>query len=158
MSIQPIGPRRLINLPNSSRFSDFYSDGIYLLNKPIENPFQKPGRHYGILIKGQRFLEILGIHDRRPIVIHKTNNGIYRDSAETYEWEILGQVPPHQITDAMRRMQLSLLSPLNYDLFINNCEHFARFVTTGKKESSQVQGVAVIGGLVLLLLLGGDDN
>jgi hypothetical protein len=63
------------------------------------------------------------------------------------------------MSDALRRMQESLKSPTNYDLFSDNCEHFARFVTTGKKESSQVQNAVIIGGgLVLLFLLGGEDN
>jgi len=43
-----------------------------------------------------------------------------------------------------------------YNLFGNNCEHFARYVTTGIKESKQLQtavGLISLGGALLYSIL-----
>ena len=40
-----------------------------------------------------------------------------------------------------------------YDLFGNNCEHFARYVALGNRESTQVQGAVVLTGLAALTIL-----
>lgn len=48
-----------------------------------------------------------------------------------------GQVPlAKSVWEALRRP--------SYDLFGNNCENFARYVATGKRESTQVQAVGIL--------------
>jgi hypothetical protein len=54
--------------------------------------------------------------------------------------------------DAIDRLNIALKNP-TYDLFGHNCEHFARYVATGKKESTQIQAVGLITGLVALAFL-----
>jgi hypothetical protein len=39
----------------------------------------------------------------------------------------------------------------NYDLFGNNCEHFARFVASGTKESKQLQVVVLLGAAAVAM-------
>lgn len=62
-----------------------------------------------------------------------------------------------QIVDenaALRRVAIAARNP-KYDLFGNNCEHFARYIASGKRESHQVRGfVAFAAGLLLLIRLG----
>jgi hypothetical protein len=51
---------------------------------------------------------------------------------------------------AIARINQALANPF-YDLFGNNCEHFVRFVVSGKRESAQVAvGLAAAGLLALL--------
>jgi hypothetical protein len=40
-----------------------------------------------------------------------------------------------------------------YDLFGNNCEHLARFVATGLRESHQVRGYCLIGALLTVAII-----
>jgi hypothetical protein len=47
----------------------------------------------------------------------------------------------------------------SYDVFLDNCEHWARYVGTGKKESIQVQSfVKGIGLITLAYFLFRDDH
>ncbi|HEV7646456.1 MAG TPA: hypothetical protein VGO50_21155 [Pyrinomonadaceae bacterium] len=152
-SVQVIGPPRPITLQT---LIAFLPKGIYLFNKSTVYPFTQ---HYVVVIKGHEFLKHFDIYDDQPRVIHKTNIGIHIDQPKTYgawegTWNLIGRVIPSESANAIWRMQISLMYPTNYDLFLNNCEHFARFVTEGYKQSTQVQnfgwGAAIGIGFVLL--------
>lgn len=71
--------------------------------------------------------------------------------SSTGNWEIVGRVRDDQINNAIQRIHEALRNP-KYDLFGNNCEHFARYVTTGVKESKQLQGAVAIAALGALLI------
>jgi hypothetical protein len=50
----------------------------------------------------------------------------------------------------------SKLSEKDYNLLFNNCEHFAYWAKTGKKDSKQVtKGFLISGGLTALFMVGG---
>ena len=126
-----------------------YSDGLYLLKQKSE---EKGVDHYGILDIGNRIgnPQVDGSH---PVVIHQTPPSIKIDWLQNSGvWEILGRITDEQ--DAIARMTSAFQNP-NYNLFGNNCEHFARYVATGRYESTQLQAVAVVAGLATLVFYSG---
>lgn len=104
--------------------------------------------HYGILDIGNR-LKLANAW--QPIVIHQTPPRIRTDwLANTGNWAVLGRIADEQF--AINRINKALEND-TYDLFGNNCEHFALYVAHGKRESTQIQGIVFTIGLILLLLL-----
>jgi len=63
-------------------------------------------------------------------------------------WEVLGKAQDESL--ALQRLHLE--GGARYALVGFNCEHFARHVVNGRRESRQVQGVAVLGLLAALIL------
>jgi len=121
-----------------------YSDGIYLLRRPAA---AKPLDHYAVLDVGNR-IGFINADGTQPVVVHQMPPRIRFDwLQDTGTWEVLGIVLDEE--DAIRRLHLALQSP-DYALFRHNCEHFARYVTTGRFESKQLQATAVIAGLAIL--------
>jgi len=121
-----------------------YVDGLYLLK---QKSGEKGVDHYGILDIGNRIKhpKVDGIN---PTVVHQTSPNIKIDWLQnTGSWEMLGPVTDEN--GAVNRMKEALKNPA-YDLFSNNCEHFARFVATGKRESTQIQSAVIVAGLVVL--------
>jgi hypothetical protein len=53
---------------------------------------------------------------------------------------------------ARYRLEIAFGSP-TYNLFGNNCEHFARFVATGVHESTQLRTAAVVAGVAAIAAL-----
>jgi len=127
-------------------------DGLYLLRQPA----QKPGiHHYGILDVGNR-LGIQGVDGRQPVVVHQTPPRLRPDwLQETGQWEVHLQITDEQA--AIQRINKAFLNP-NYDLFGNNCEHFARYVATGVHESTQLQVAGMIAGLAALVWIAIEDR
>jgi hypothetical protein len=117
-----------------------YNDGLYLVKQRSQN---KPGiEHYGILDIGNRLghPKADGIN---PTVVHQTPPQLRVDwLAGTGNWEVLGKITDEQM--ARQRVKQAANQP-HYDLFGHNCEQFARFIATGKHESTQFQSAAVIG-------------
>lgn len=108
--------------------------------------------HYGILDIGNRIghPNVNGIH---PVVIHQTPPSIKVDWLQnTGMWEVLGRITNEG--DAKSRMNNAFRKP-NYDLFGHNCEHFARYVATGRHESTQLQAVGFVAGLAALAFYAG---
>lgn len=109
-------------------------DGLYI----IEQPAEKNGiriTHFGILDVGNvlRHPNIDGSH---PIVVHQTPPNIRADFlGNTGSWNIRGKI--EDIAGAIERIKEAAKNP-SYDLFGNNCEHFARFIAQGERYSSQV--------------------
>ena len=91
-----------------------------------------------------------------PKVIHKTDSGVYADPYDAFNWKEIGKIPESDIPLAVLRTKLSIND--GYNLLSDNCEHFARFVTTGNKESTQVQTAGITGSLTALYFLFRDDN
>lgn len=103
--------------------------------------------HYAVIIVGKP-LKQLGYPEQYPLVFHLTDEGIRIDWLETSgSWEILGEVHPTQRQNAIRRLKLAF-NNTKYVLFSNNCEQFARFVTEGYKQSTQLQNA----GLALFMV------
>jgi hypothetical protein len=118
--------------------------GLYLLKQHSPS---KGVEHYGILDTGNR----LG-YGQQAVVVHQTPPGIRVDLlASTGEWLVLGRVLDE--AGAIARIRMSLENP-RYDLFGHNCEHFARFVATGRRESHQLQAVGAVAGLIAVVWLG----
>lgn len=124
-----------------------YPDGLYLVKQKSET---KGVEHYGILDIGNRRQDP-NFWDGRPVVIHQVFPTLRADLFErTGQWAVLGRITDE--TMAFERMREAAKNP-KYDLFGNNCEHFARFVATGRRESLQLQGAAIAAGALALLFL-----
>lgn len=120
-------------------------DGLYLVKKKSS---EKGVDHYGILDIGNR-LNHSQANGINPILIHQTPPSITIDWFEEVggNWEILGTITD----EGMARDRINkLLENPQYDLFGHNCEQFARFVATGKKESTQLQTAGAVLGLAVL--------
>ncbi len=121
-----------------------YSDGFYLMK---QNSSEKIVNHYGILDIGNR-LQHPNVDGINPVVIHQSPPQIKICWLhETGAWNILGQITDESM--AINPMNQAFENP-HYNLFGHNCEHFARFVATGKKESAQLQNAVAIAGFAAL--------
>lgn len=120
------------------------NDGLYLVR---QKSAAKGVDHYGILDVGNRINhpQVLPI---QPVVIHQSPPRIQIEWLQnTGEWIVLGNITDE--ADAIARMRKAAENP-NYDLFGHNCEHFARYVATGRRESTQIQVAVAVAGLVAL--------
>lgn len=105
--------------------------------------------HYGILDIGNRLR--LPVTNSLPVVIHQTPPRIRTDWLDnTGQWDILGQITDEQL--AIARINKALEND-TYDLFGNNCEHFARFVAMGTRESTQLQAMGLFAGLLAVIVI-----
>lgn len=119
-------------------------DGLYLVKQRSPS---KGVDHYGIVDIGNR----LG-YGCLPAVIHQTPPGIRVDWLEgTGVWNVLGRIADE--AGAIERIRWALRDP-RYDVFGHNCEHFARFVATARRESTQLQGGLFMAGLIALVVWG----
>jgi hypothetical protein len=126
---------------------DQLGTGLYLLK---QSSAEKTVDHFALLDVGNG-LQADWNRLRRPVIVHQTPPAVRADWFEnTGEWEILGRVIDE--TGALARIRIALQTP-GYDLFGNNCEHFARFVATGVRESRQVQGFCAVAGLLAVLMI-----
>jgi hypothetical protein len=123
-----------------------FEDGLYLLKQKAP---EKGVDHYGILDVGNR-MQLPNVPEHEAVVVHQTPPKARADwLRQTGAWEVLGRVTDERF--ALARVRVALQTP-NYNLFGNNCEHFARFIATGKRESTQVQGAVVMAGLAALTI------
>lgn len=123
-----------------------YTDGLYLLKKESS---KKGFEHYGILDVGNRLHhpDVDGCH---PVVVHQTPPSICIEwLQDTGIWDVMGKITDEAA--AIQRMLIAFSTP-DYDLFGNNCEHFARFVATGNRESTQLQAAGIVTGLTALTI------
>ena len=123
--------------------------GLYLVTR-----LKLPGVvHYGVLDVGNR-LRAIGIASG-AMVWHQHPTGLRVDPFQQHEWLVGARIVDED--GARNRLQAAKRSPL-YDLFGNNCEHFARLIATGSRKSVQV-GLAIgVATAVVLWLLFGRDN
>lgn len=134
--------------------STLFVDGIFLVKR--KSVKYTGVYHYGFVVSGKH-LAYFDPSWKESKVIHKTNLGVHADTYLVSDWEIVEKIRDNQIPFALFRTRLTLYD--RYNLLSDNCEHFARFVTTGKKESSQVQspvGLGILGVVTYLWLQ--DDN
>jgi hypothetical protein len=123
------------------------ADGLYLVT---QRSAAKGVDHYGILDVGNR-LRVPGADGTNPVVVHQCPPGIRADwLQDTGAWEVLGRITDEPY--AVARYHTALANPA-YDLFGHNCEHFARFVATGVRESKQLQAAGWIAGLATLVIV-----
>ncbi len=130
------------------------SDGLYLVTQDSD----KDGvaiTHFGVLDVGN-VLQHAAADGSHPIVIHQTPPTIRADwLAHTGRWSIMGRVT--DVSGAIQRLRAAFSNP-TYDLFGNNCEHFARFVAEGDHRSDQIfwagVGAVAVGALALYAFKG----
>ncbi len=125
-----------------------FTDGLYLM---IQKSQGKGVDHYGILDVGNR-MGYPGVPaGAQPVVIHQTPPRLRTDWLQhTGSWSVLGRIWDEP--DAIGRIEQAAADP-EYRLFDNNCENFARYVATGKSESTQVQAAVVVAGLAALIVV-----
>jgi hypothetical protein len=112
--------------------------------------------HYGVIEIGN-ILKLVRADSRFPIVYHQTaDNGFCFEYLDG-NWSIIGKVKNDQLGVARQRL-IAASKEKGYDLFGNNCEHLARFVTEGKKTSSQMQAAGVVAGIAAICWLSKDKN
>jgi len=122
------------------------SDGLYLLRQKSQ---AKGVDHYGILDVGNRLAHPSVAPGMQPVVLHQTPPQIQVNwLQDTGTWDVLAKITDEK--DALERLKRAASDP-QYNLFGHNCEHFARYVATGKKESRQVQAAVAVAGLVALV-------
>lgn len=122
--------------------------GVHLLKQSIRG---KAFEHYGVGITGYCVPE-LGIFG--PAVVHKLPDGIQVTNWVPTAWTII-PTPAGDHAAALERLIRACQNP-SYILVGDNCEDFARETATGKKESRQVQGVAIGVAVCALLVLARD--
>lgn len=133
-------------------------DGIYIIKRKA----QKIGiiDHYGILDVGNLFNHPHS-DGEQPIVYHMIDEGLtlqWLQDTGPDPWEVESHLKDKYIPDAQKRLNKASKNP-HYNLFGNNCEHFARFIVEGEKYSTQLRVAAVIAGLgVLIYFAMREDN
>ena len=117
--------------------------GVFLLKRWVPD---KGVEHYAVGVSGTVAWRIGSM---RPTVIQLLPNGLSHEAwNESQGWEIL-----RRSSDEGRALtRLASVRSARYAVFGSNCEHFARYVVTGIRESRQVQGAAVISLLLTLAL------
>lgn len=121
------------------------NDGLYLIK---QRSAAKGVDHYGILDVGNRVRLPSVLAGQQPVVIHQTPPHVQAAwLQDTGAWEVMGRITDEH--DAITRIQHARENP-QYNLIGHNCEHFARYVATGKRESRQVQIGVFIAGLAAL--------
>jgi hypothetical protein len=127
-------------------FYEGFSKGFYL----IKQKSQSKGKidHYGILDVGNT-MGFPEVDSRHPIVIHQTPPKITVNRLDqTGNWKVMGKITDER--DAKKRIYIASRNPV-YNLFSNNCEHFARYIAYKKSESMQIQTTFILLGLVVLV-------
>lgn len=140
-----------VNLTSLSAINIIYPAGIYLV-KTTSQLLPDVLYHFGVLIAGNN-LKKIGYSDSHPLVFHLTDKGFQIDWVETFgKPEILGKVDLVNESLTLQRLRYASLH-LNRWQLGNDCEHFARFIAEGYKQSTQFQNIGVLSGLALAFLL-----
>lgn len=130
-------------------------DGVYLVKKQSTAIPRK--QHYGVLVVGWP-LRLFGFYGSEPIIIHRTET-IRVEFAEATDsvWEIVDETPSHEIVSAAARASEEFRQP-DYSVLTDNCEHTARYIVLGVRQSTQVASfVAGAIGVGFLLWLANDN-
>jgi hypothetical protein len=123
------------------------SDGFYLLRQWSS---AKGVWHFGILDVGNRIKNTHVKRGSQPIVIHQTPPTLRLEwLSDTGTWELLGRIEDQKF--AKLRIEEAAKNP-TYDLFANNCQHFATYVATGVRQSPQLQIAMALLGLTTLAM------
>lgn len=144
--LQPYGRRAWPVDPSLGMVTMAYEyDGVLPLKRRVT---EKMVDHLAVGVGG-RLGGRLGLSVWRPVVGHLLPDGL---EVEPWRngWEVLGRARDEE--QALRRLVQACRRP-RYWLLGNNCEHFALWVATGKRESPQVQSVAWVATGVAALVL-----
>lgn len=131
------------------------SFGLYLAKRRSEI---KPAllEHYGLLDIGN----LLGFPEgvwTGSALIHQAYPYLRVEPLHSLDgWELLGRVSESEMNNVRTRINESLRRPI-YDLFSNNCEHFARFAATGSKQSAQLQRAVAVSCILAAFLYAGSQ-
>lgn len=121
--------------------------GLHLLRRPAAD--KHGAEHYAIGVPPAVARELWG--DLQPSVLELTPRGVERRYPDSFEaWTIVATAT--DLNAAVFRLRAALAAVGAYSLTANNCEHFARQVVLGRRESTQVDG-AVTAALSLAALL-----
>jgi hypothetical protein len=126
-----------------------HADGLYLVAR--RSP-EKGVDHYGIVDIGNRF-RLVGADGINPVVVHQRPPAIAAEwlkNAGPGDWRVLGKIGDEVY--AIERLRQAAANP-GYNLFGNNCEHFARFIATGVRQSTQLQVAGIVAGLAALAVV-----
>ncbi len=111
-----------------------------------------PGRHYGVAVEyavgGAEVFDLtqdVGMQAR-------SLDEFLRGRRYRVELTLVGELEVAEAWGRLARL-LEEPDPHRYHAVDRNCEHVARYVTTGRRESGQAQTSAVLGGLALVALL-----
>lgn len=120
--------------------------GIYMVK---QHSHTKGVDHYGVLDVGNQ-LRIAQADGKRPMVIHQAPPSLQLDTVEASgPWTIVAR--SSDLTMSYLAFWQAAQAP-NYNALFNNCEHFARAVVLGNRESVQVQQALVIGAVAVALI------
>ena len=123
-------------------------DGLYCLKRP--STMNALVDHFGILDVGNRIAHP-HVNQGHPILIEMTPPRLKASYFQGPEiWTNLGLIRDE--TQAIHQVRILSKNP-DYHWFENNCEHFARGVATGRRESKQIQGGVIAAGLATLVLM-----
>ncbi len=125
-------------------------NGLYLAKQPGAIVKGYPVTHFGIIDIGN-VLESPQVEKDSPTVVHQTPPEVrFEYVSDKQPWEITDRIT--DIDEAKKRIEKAVEEP-EYDLFENNCEHFANFVAKGNKSSGQIVigTVATLGAIALLI-------
>ena len=114
--------------------------GLYMVK---QRSAEKGVDHYGIADVGNR-MGRPELEGQPPVVYHLTPPTIRVDWFEPAHWPTVWGIIDQD--GAIERLRAALERP-EYNVFDNNCEHFARFVATGRRESVQLRRVVFLSGM-----------
>ncbi|MCX8037950.1 MAG: lecithin retinol acyltransferase family protein [Candidatus Sumerlaeia bacterium] len=99
--------------------------------------------HHGIEVENGKVVHFIGEPlSKSNAKIRQTSMEVFLKGGEKEVVEYSKSDPPGVVV----RRALSRLGESGYDLFSNNCEHFARWCKTGKHESEQVRAATAGAG------------
>lgn len=117
-------------------------NGVFLLKRP-----GKGGEHYGVGVSGWRSGRFGSFS---AVAVQLFPRGV-----AVTPWDESWGPALQAAVDAEAALQRLERATVNtYDFVTQNCEHFARYVVTGTRESRQIQGGLALAALGALILVG----
>lgn len=111
--------------------------------------------HYGVYFGRDVVLEFAGDHSK-DVATARPRWSSLEKFADGFPVYVVGRSTSSQADLAERAHQV-LRAPPRYNLFSYNCEHLARFVSTGERRSTQSDRVTLAGLVLGLIWLFGED-
>jgi hypothetical protein len=93
--------------------------------------------------------EHAGVFLPNGLVVHHGQDGLRVDRLDVFaqgrQVSVVRRTDPGKHLEIMGRIQSVLKRPPAYRLFDSNCEHFVSEILGEKKESRQINGLAIVG-------------
>ena len=111
--------------------------GLYDILAAAPSPgWRGPDRHHAICVGGGWVIHYTGLtKNKATATIRKDSFERFRSGGRVEVVRYARAFPPSEVV----RRALSRLGENGYDMFGNNCEHFARWCVTGERRSDQIQ-------------------